>query len=140
MVLSVLKAHHCTVALNSAEETHCLVRFVCSVFLAAVKDPYTHLETVNQVLQKGGGVKGQEEGVKHYSLKDITGSIEECCFQHPISLQCILSSLFILLVLDAPLKTLKAPPTEASHTCTKKAYRRYIMHLQLIFAYNNMAN
>ena len=70
--------------LNSAEETQCLVRFVCNVFLAAVKDPYTPLETVNQVLLEGGGAEGQEEGVNHYSVKNIKGRTGDCCFQHPI--------------------------------------------------------
>ena len=75
IVLSALKAHHCTVALNSTEKTHCLVSFVSNVFLTAVRDPYTHLENIDRVLLEGGGVESQREGVKHYSLKNITGSV-----------------------------------------------------------------
>ena len=80
IVLSALKAHHRTVALNSTEETHCLISFVSNIFLAAVRDPYTHLENVDRVLLEGGGVESQREGVKHYSLKNITGSVEDLLF------------------------------------------------------------
>ena len=72
--------------LNSTEETHCLVSFVSNIFLAAVRDPYTHLENVDRALLEGGGVKGHVEGVQHYSLKNITGSVRDLLFQHPVSL------------------------------------------------------
>lgn len=86
IVLSALKAHHRTVTLNSTEETHCLVSFVSNIFLAAVRDPYTHLENIDRMLLEGGGVESQREGVKHYSLKNITGSVRDLLFQHPVSL------------------------------------------------------
>ena len=101
IVLSALEAHHRTVTLNSTEETHCLVSFVSNIFLAAVRDPYTHLENVDRMLLEGGGVKGHMEGVKHYSLKNITGSVRDLLFQHPISLLYI-TLLFILLVQMLP--------------------------------------
>ena len=99
IVLSALEAHHRTVTLNSTEETHCLISFVSNIFLAAVRDPYIHLENIDRALLEGGGVEGQ---VKHYSLKNITGSVRELLFQHPVSLLCIPSSLFILLVQILP--------------------------------------
>ena len=67
-------------ALNSTEETHCFVSFVSNVFLATVRDPYTHLENVDRVLLEGGRVESQGEGVKHYSLKNITGSVRDLLF------------------------------------------------------------
>ena len=80
IVLSALKAHHRTVTLNSTEETHCLVGFVSNVFLAAVRDPYSYLENVDRVLLEAGVVEGQWEGVKPYSLKNITGSVRDLLF------------------------------------------------------------
>lgn len=102
IVLSALKAHHHTVTLNSTEDIHCLVGFVSNVFLAAVRDPYTYLENVDRVLLEAGVVEGQWEGVKPYSLKNITSNIRDLLFS-----TSHLSTVYTVITLRFPRCSLK---------------------------------